>query len=336
MKINYETQRFTPDARDVIDRCEAILDAQARQGYRLSLRQLYYRLIAGDHFPESRRFQIPGTDTWTKNVQKNYKWLSDMLARAREGGLIDWNHLEDRTRGVSGGDSGWPSPAAAIRSIPRWYGITHWDEQPEALEVWVEKDALSDVIARPANRWDVGHLACKGSPSTSLMHESALRLRGYEDEGRKVTVLYLGDHDPTGIDIPRDIQDRLRLFRCDAEVKRIALNMDQIEELNPPPSPAKETDSRTGGYIEQFGTEDTWELDALEPAALEALIDAEIREHIDMDLRQARLDQEEDEKRVLRAVADNYTAVLAHLRDEGLLEDEDSDEEDQFEDDDED
>jgi hypothetical protein len=206
----------------------------------------------------------------------------------------------------------------------RYRAGSHWDEQPEYLEVWVEKDALSDVIARPANRWDVGYLACKGSPSTSLMHESALRLRREEDDGRKCTILYLGDHDPTGIDIPRDIQDRLRLFRSNATVKRIALNMDQIEALDPPPSPAKETDSRTGGYIEQFGTDETWELDALEPAALDDLIDAEIREHIDMELRQERLDQEEREKRLLVSVADNLDAALDHLRAEGLL-DEDED-----------
>jgi hypothetical protein len=317
-KITYEPQRFTADALTTLGRCEAILDEQAAQGYRLTLRQLYYRLIAGDHFPDSRLQEVaPGQ--FTKNHLRNYKWLGDMLSKARVGGKIDWRHIEDRTRGAEGGDGGWGSPAEAIRSIPNWYGITHWDGQPEYLEVWVEKDALSDVVARPAGRWDVAHMACKGSPSTSVMHDAAIRLRWKEREGRKCTILYLGDHDPTGIDIPRDVQDRLRLFRCDAEVKRIALNMDQIEALDPPPSPAKETDSRTGGYIEQFGTTDTWELDALEPAALDALIDAEIQEHIDMDLRQERLDREEVEKRLLVSVADNLDVALAHLRAEGLL-----------------
>lgn len=322
-KILYEAQRFTPDAQDVLARCEDILDDQAAQGYRLTLRQLYYRLIAGDHFPESRRFKIAGSDAMTKNDQRNYKWLGDMLSRARVGGRIDWRHIEDRTRGVEGGDAGWSSPASAIRSIPNWYGITHWDGQPEYLEVWVEKDALSDVISRPADRWDVPYLACKGSPSTSLMHDSALRIRQKERDGRKATILYLGDHDPTGLDIDRDIQDRLRLFHCGADVKRLALTMEQIEELNPPPSPVKETDSRAGGYIDTYGTSDCWELDALEPAALDELIDAEIQEHIDMDLRQERLDQEEDEKRILRAVADNYDEVLDYLRGENLLDSED-------------
>lgn len=321
-KILYEPQRFTTEAEGLLLTCEDILDDQAAQGYRLTLRQLYYRLIAGDHFPASRRFQVPGSDGLTANVQKNYKWLGDMLSKARIGGKIDWSHIEDRTRGAEGGDAGWSSPASAIRSIPNWYGITHWDGQPEYLEVWVEKDALSDVISRPADRWDVGYMACKGSPSTSVMHDSARRIRRQEQDGKKATILYLGDHDPTGLDIDRDIQDRLRLFRCDATVKRLALTMEQIEELQPPPSPVKETDSRTGGYVDTYGTTDCWELDALEPAALDALIDEEIQQHIDMDLRQERLDQEEDEKRVLRAVADNYDNVLDYLRSEGLLDEE--------------
>lgn len=317
-KILYEPQRFTPVAAGVLDRCEAILDDQAAQGYRLTLRQLYYRLIASNAFPDSRLIEVaPGQ--FTKNHLRNYKWLGDLLTKARIGGRIDWRHIEDRTRGAEGGDGGWDSPADAIRAVPDWYNISHWDDQPEYIEVWVEKDALSDVIARPASRWDVAHMACKGSPSTSVMHDAARRLYWKERDGRKCTVLYLGDHDPTGLSIDEDIQGRLELFGSHAAVKRIALTMEQIRELDPPPSPAKETDSRTAGYVERFGTEDTWELDALEPAALDALIDTEIQQHIDMDLRQERLDQEEREKRLLVSVADNLDTALAHLRAEGLL-----------------
>src|SRR5437762_1377614 len=98
-KILYEPQRFTLAALEVLDRCEAILDQQAAQGYRLTLRQLYYRLIAGNHFPDSRLQEVaPGQ--FTKNHLKNYKWLGDALSRARVGGRIDWRHIEDSTRGA--------------------------------------------------------------------------------------------------------------------------------------------------------------------------------------------------------------------------------------------
>ena len=313
-KILYAPQRFTDAATDVILRAEQFCDQYAAQGYQLTLRQLYYRFIATDAFPDSRTDPVSGT----KNTERNYKWLGDLVSKARVGGMIDWRHITDRGRETSGGDAGWDGPESAVYSIARAYGITHWDGQPEYCEVWVEKDALSQVIEQVAGRWDVTSFACKGSPSTSAMHEAAQRLRGYEDSGRKTTVIYLGDHDPTGIDISRDIQDRLRLFWSEAVVDRIALNWDQITD-DLPPSPVKLTDSRASGYIDTFGTDECWELDALEPQALDALIEAAILEHLDLDLRQARLDREERERAALTAIYENYAAVQSFLHDEGYL-----------------
>jgi hypothetical protein len=319
-KIMYAPQRFTDAAQDVITQAEAFCAQYAAQGYQLTLRQLYYRFIATDAFPESRRDLALGT----KNTEKNYKWLGDLVSKARVGGLIDWNHITDRGRETSGGDAGWPDPESAVNSIARAYGITHWNGQPEYIEVWVEKDALSQVIEQVAGRWDVLSFACKGSPSTSAIHEAALRLRGQERAGRKTTVIYLGDHDPTGLDISRDIQARLDLFRSSCEVDRIALNWDQITD-DLPPSPVKVTDSRTSGYIDRFGTTDCWELDALEPQALDAMIETAILEHLDRDLRQARLDQEEREREILTAIYENFRDVRDYLASEGLLPDNDED-----------
>jgi hypothetical protein len=316
-KIMYAPQRFTEAAEAVIAQAELFCDEYAAQGYQLSLRQLYYRFIATNAFPDSRTDAVLGT----KNTERNYKWLGDLVSKARVGGLIDWRHITDRGRETTGGDGGWFSPEEAMQSITRAYGITHWDGQPEYIEVWVEKDALSQVIEQVAGRWDVMSFACKGSPSTSAMHDAARRLRGYEGAGRKTTVIYLGDHDPTGIDISRDIADRLALFRSSAFVDRIALNWDQITD-DLPPSPVKVTDSRTNGYIDRFGTDECWELDALEPQALDAMIDAAIQTHLDMGLRQVRLDREERERETLTAIQDNFTAVVGYLRDEGLLDDE--------------
>ena len=328
-KIAYQSDTFTADGLETIRKAEAICQQYADQGYSLSLRQLYYRLIATDAFPDSRWFyKEPGTEREihdknhanpqsTKNVQRNYKWLGDLVSRARVAGMIDWRHLEDRTRGAEGGDTGWSSPSAAMDTITSAYGITHWDGQDDHVEVWVEKDALTDVISRPASAWDVGYLACKGSPSTSLMHDSAIRLRNKERAGKRTHVIYLGDFDPTGLDIDRDISERLALFGSAATVRRIALTMDQIEDLNPPPSPAKITDARAGAYIDQYGS-DCWELDAIEPAALEGLVRAAILEHVDLDLRQVRLDQEEQERRELTAIRDNWDLVRSFLITEGL------------------
>jgi hypothetical protein len=102
-----------------------------------------------------------------------------------------------------------------------------------------------------------------------------MRLKAYENDGQETVVIHLGDHDPSGIDMSRDIRDRLRLFGAKTQLRRIALNMDQVEQYDPPPNPAKLTDSRAEGYIEEYG-DDSWELDALDPATLDTLVNEEI------------------------------------------------------------
>lgn len=301
---------FTPAGLAVIRQADTICAQYAAQGYGLTLRQLYYRFIADDLLPEARRDKALGT----KNTERNYKWLGDLVSKGRVAGHIDWAHITDRTRGSSGGDSGWASPAAAVASIRNWYSIPHWPGQANYVEVWVEKEALVDVISRPCGRWNVTYMACKGSPSTSVVRDAALRFRQQQRAGRACTLVYLGDHDPTGLDIDRDIEARLNLFRADVAVDRVALNMDQVQVLNPPPSPVKVTDSRTTGYVDRFGTTDCWELDALPPDQLEQLVEDAILDRLDMAGWDAREERQEQEQVVL-AKLERYWAQVARLLD---------------------
>jgi hypothetical protein len=329
-KIAYADQRFTADGLAVIEQAERYCAAYARQGYELTLRQLYYRFIAEDTLPESRRDKELGT----KNTERNYKWLGDLVSKARTAGLIDWSHIVDRTRRAAGGDQGWSSPEAAVASVVDWYTISKWVGQRWHVEVWVEKEALVDVISQPAARWNVTYMACKGSPSTSVMHQAAQRLRRHERAGKKTLVIYLGDFDPTGLDIDRDIRARLALFGSVATVTRVGLTQEQIEDLDPPPSPAKATDSRTPGYVDDHpwvidddGTERCWELDALEPATLEQLVEDAILDRLDRDGWDARVRREEREKDVLRALPDNWDGIMGYLREIGALPATDEDDE---------
>jgi hypothetical protein len=313
MKIPYLPKTFNDTAMSVIMQAERFCAEYDRQGYKITLRQLYYRFIATDAFPESRR-----DPSGTKNTEKNYKWLGSLVSDARLAGLIDWDHLEDRGRERHGGDFGWSSPEHMIRSYARNYSVTHWDGQDEYVEIWVEKQALEDVVSRPASRWNVPYFACKGYVSQSSMHEAANRIREFADAGRVCTIIHLGDHDPSGIDMTRDIEDRMRMFGTDVEVQRIALNMDQIEAFNPPPSPAKITDSRAADYIEIYGN-DSWELDALEPAQLESLIEGEITRRIDMGLWEECEERERTERRVLTAVSANFGDIRGYMEREGMI-----------------
>ena len=131
-------------------------------------------------------------------------------------------------------------------------------------------------------------------------------------------IIHLGDHDPSGIDMTRDIQERLEMFGADVFVKRVALTMKQVKTYNPPPNPAKITDSRCGKYIDQYG-EESWELDALEPQMLTKLITNEVTALRDDAIYQAICDREEAEKRELQTVADEYQKVISFLSVEGDL-----------------
>lgn len=308
MKEQFQEYRFTKRVLQRIELCNTILDDLARQGYSVSLRQLYYQLV--------QRGDIP-------NTQKDYKQLGDTLSKARLAGLVDWRSLEDRGRMLRGSDGSETDPASFFSSMDMSYFIPWWDGQENYVEVWVEKDALINVVERAADRHRVKYFSCRGYSSQSEQYSAGKRFAGHRDDGRHVHVIHLGDHDPSGLDMTRDNRERLSMFaEYDVTVHRIALNMDQIEELNPPPNPAKITDSRAKEYIKRFGGK-SWELDALPPAYLDRIIDATIRELIDTDLMDERKRREAEERNEVSAIAaaigDNYNDIQRLFSEQGWL-----------------
>jgi hypothetical protein len=268
----------------------------ARQGYDLTLRQLYYQFVARDLIP---------------NTQRSYKNLGTLIDKARMAGLLDWDYIVDRTRNVYRTDGADTSPSDAIETTAAGYARQLWADQPAHVEVWVEKEALSGVIQRAAGAVGVNWFACRGYVSQSEMRASGRRFRRMHQRGKRVHVLHLGDHDPSGIDMTRDIVDRLGTFAGwgVVDVERIALNMAQVEEHQPPPNPAKMTDSRFEGYLERFGDE-SWELDALDPTTLNGLIVDRVRELRDEDLWTAAVERQEDEREQLQRVSNRWDDVV--------------------------
>ena len=126
------------------------------------------------------------------------------------------------------------------------------------------------------NEFRLPYFACRGNNSESEQYKAGKRFEAHLANGLTPVVLHLGDHDPNGLDMTRDNRDRLAMFaRQGVEVRRLALNMDQIERYRPPPNPAKETDTRYAAYAKQFGRE-CWELDALVPTVIANLIPTEV------------------------------------------------------------
>lgn len=292
----YREVAMGPARLRVVDQAVAIANEYTAQGYDLTLRQLYYQFVARDLIP---------------NRQQEYKRLGDILNDARLGGLFPWDAMVDRTREEAGGDAGDWTPQRYLRALANSYSTPYWTDQDTRVEVWVEKEALAGVVERAATARRVTYFSCRGYTSASSMWHAAQRLERYLDTPGvdSVVILHLGDHDPSGIDMTRDITDRLDEFLAGdgyeswrVQVKRIALNMDQVQQYNPPPNPAKLTDSRVDQYIARFGME-SWELDALDPATLGALIDSNIAQVIDPDPWDAAVAKQAKERAQLVAVA---------------------------------
>jgi hypothetical protein len=329
VRIAYETWKPGSDARATLEQADQICREYGRQGYDLTLRQLYYQFVA--------RGLIP-------NTQLSYKRVGEVVNRGRLAGLLDWDYITDRTRNLRA-LSHWSTPAAVIEAAARSYARDKWTDGHTRVEVWVEKEALAGIVERAAAADDVAWFACRGYVSQSELWGAAQRHLTYLAAGQRVVVLHLGDHDPSGIDMTRDIEDRLTRFLdidwwrhhgdeisaadegatigqirahlrehvdgAPITVRRLALNYDQVLQYNPPPNPAKLTDSRAGAYVDRFGPQ-SWELDALDPAMLGQLIGDAIAEFRD-DTFDVIAQEEASERSGLATASRRWSEVVEHL-----------------------
>ncbi|MBR2689227.1 MAG: hypothetical protein IKE42_15345 [Aquamicrobium sp.] len=295
--IRYIEKKFRSSSLQTIEQANSILEEYAGDGYTLTLRQLYYQFVA--------RGLIENSD-------KSYDNLGGLISDARLAGLVSWTAIEDRGR-TCRRPYVQESIAGALAEIQEAYSPDLWSDQENYIEIWVEKDALINVIERPADRWQIAYLACKGYLSSSEAWRAGQRFIEAGDAGKKLHLIHLGDHDPSGIDMTRDNGSRLDLFGAQVEVHRIALNMDQVQAYTPPPNPAKVTDSRAKEYIQRFG-KTSWELDALEPAVLARLIDDKVRELLDVGSFNAALARREEERSALEYISDHADDALDWAR----------------------
>lgn len=295
-----EELNFKPESLAVIDRANEFILEYAKQGFTLTLRQLYYQFVS---------------QALIENTERSYKNLGNIITNGRVSGLIPWDGIEDRGRGHS---------AYAIEEDERnvlsgiEQGITFdfWKRQEIYVECWVEKEALSSVISRPCNRYRVPHMACKGYLSASEMYAAGQRFADASAEGRKLVLLHLGDHDPSGMDMTRDNEDRLKQYsRCDdIEIMRLALNIGQVRLYNPPENPAKITDSRASDYIRQYGDK-SWELDALPPQVIATLIESAAYSLIDVELWEETAREETASQQRLKKLFANWPDIAAWIDD---------------------
>lgn len=304
-----------PDA--IVHYANLIVQEYNEMGLKLTLRQLYYQFV-------HRKL--------SENGQKHYKRIGNVLTKARYNGTFPVNGLEDRGRSVAKGDFVRDdSVQGAMATAERWLRDTpemackrgRWFGQPKHVSVWVEKEALAGVFEPVCDALGVGWFACKGYPSVSALNSWLKHADSVEDVEERV-VLYFGDHDPDGWEIPRSCERGIKKLICldyehvvdeyqndyserlsreeavesayfelaqagdipELTFKRVALNMDQIRQFNPPPFAAKMTSSRFKSYFKEHRTDKAWELDALDPQTLRALIEARVEREFDEDIHE--------------------------------------------------
>jgi hypothetical protein len=285
MKQAFITRNFEDTSLKTIADCNGIIDTYMSQGLRLTLRQLYYQLVSRNIIP---------------NREQAYKSLGNLMKWARLAGLVDWDAIEDRGRRPRI-PTEFTGLGDLIDTAISWYRLPRWEGQDHYIELWVEKDALSNVLAPLASEYHVTLMVDKGYSSTSAMYDAAQQRYLAHSQTQNPLLLYLGDHDPSGVDMERDIRARMNLlsYGVDIKVEKVALTWDQVHQHQLPPNPTKKTDSRTKAYVAKYGTE-CWEVDALRPDILQSLIRDAVEQFLDKSLMDTVKTKEESDKAKLR------------------------------------
>jgi hypothetical protein len=262
MKELFVEKKFGERALKMIDIANSIIDEYVHLGYDLSVRQLYYQFVARNVL---------------KNTPENYQALQTIINEGRLAGMIRWDVIKDRGR-VTHTLPTFKDLKTYLQQLNESYRLNKWKAQSNYVEVMVEKQALEGVLLPICEKWEVAFTANKGYSSSSTMYERGKYIQSMRDvEGKDVHVIYLGDHDPSGIDMSRDVQDRLTMFSDGpVTVHRVALNIDQVRRMNLPENPAKMEDSRAKDYVAEFGYH-SWELDAINPSTLANMVEHTIR-----------------------------------------------------------
>lgn len=281
---------------------KAALEVFEQYDTALTLRQLYYRLVSRRLFP---------------NTINSYKRLSRIMVKAREEGDAPLNCLEDRSRRILGrGDTGYRSAEkflkqrlASLKDSWKGFKMPMWDDQPYNVLISLEKDALSRLVSDIANRYAIRTFPTRGYPSFTYVQRMASYIRN-RLKGKPTVVLYFGDFDPSGVDIERDLTERLQKYRAgEFKVRRVALTPDQIVQYELPPMPVKKSDARTPRFVAAYGDEAV-ELDALEPNVFQRLVMMSIEDYIDKEAWIKRLMEIEDLRLWIRAKLENMENLI--------------------------
>lgn len=266
----------------------------------LTIRALHYQLVSRG----------------MTNDMQHYKRVVAATGVARWDGRIAFDAFSDRERSMACSTKGEPvyledEIAKGKYQVRAWmnaYFRNRWENQPYYPEVFIEKKALEGVFYKTCSSHSIALAACKGYPSLTFLHDASIRFRAAEERGKQPIIIYFGDYDPSGEDIPRAIKENLEnLGVSNLIVKRVALNEGQVIAWNLPPAPTKVTDSRSVHW-EGLGQV---ELDAVRPEKLMELLEEAIAEIFDEELYEELKETEEREREEYQGALRDYVSTLS-------------------------
>lgn len=270
--------------RKLLEHVKDIVDEYADKNLELTCRQVHYQLV-------SRNL--------TKNTDANYKALTKLLTRARMAGMIDWNAIVDRNR-----ESILPyykdNIATALREAAQFYRRDRMLYQECYIEVMIEKMAIIEIVEQVTNKYSIRLTGDKGFCSNTVLYDIANRMKDAKKKGKICYILYIGDHDPSGLTMDECIKNALEDMKANGvSFRRVALTQEQVEKYNLPPNNIKDGDKNSDEYREKHGSL-SWECDALPPEILQEVLEDEILSIIDYNTYMFMLKREEEDKEKLR------------------------------------
>ncbi len=245
----------------------------------MTLRQLYYRVVSAGVL---------------KNAQAEYKRLGRLMTNLREAGDVPRTWIVDHIRSTLK-PSSWTGLADYAETVRDCYRKDMWSQMPAHVEVFVEKDAIAGSIQPVTREFDVALQVVRGYSSVSFAGEIGAI---WSQVRKPIFAYYLGDFDPSGFDIERDLAEKLSRY-SDRNVwhvpwgdepvdpqpdavywTRLAVCEGDFEEHNLIRLPVKNSDMRTKAFLAAHGAHCA-EVDAIPPAELRSRVQAAILSHID-------------------------------------------------------
>lgn len=271
-----------------IDKIKHAIHAVLLSDPPMTIRQLFYQLVS--------------LGVIAKTEQEYKGTVVRLTAEMRRAGELDFHLIADNTRWMRKPKT-YSSLESMLRQTAQTYRRAIWDDQDVYVEVWLEKDALAGVLLPITSTYDVPLMVTRGYPSLSFLYSAAEVIA---EEDRPAFLYYLGDHDPSGVDIPRAVEEGIRELAPAADItfERIAVLPEQIEQYGLQTRPTKATDSRSKGFEGE-----SVEVDAIPAGTLREMVEGRICDHIDLDVLERLKTVETEERKTLQRIAEKGGAA---------------------------